>query len=130
MNRLLVVLMAAVLAGAAQAEPARILFHLNQAEQAETLAVVLDEVLRDMPDAQVRVVVHGTAILRFDRDDRLAPEFRALLAKGTRIDACSVSMKRAGVAEGRLVAGIRPVPEGGIARILALQRQGYAYIKI
>lgn len=130
MNRLLVVFMAAVLAGAAHGEPARILFHLNQAEQADTLVTVVEEVLRDMPGAEVRVVVHGSAILRLDRNDRLAPGLRKLLTRGAQVDACSLSVRYRGLALERLVDGVQPVPKGGIAHILALQRQGYAYIKI
>ena len=112
------------------AEPIKVLLHLDQADQAVTLINVVEEITKANPNADVQVVVHGAAITRLRRDDYLSTDFDRIIALGVNIGVCNVSMMRKGLLHSSLLSGVNLLTEGSIARILALQKQGYSYIKI
>jgi intracellular sulfur oxidation DsrE/DsrF family protein len=112
------------------AEPIKVLLHLDQADQAVTLINVVEEITKANPNADVQVVVHGAAITRLRRDDYLSADFERILAQGVNIGVCNVSMMRKGLLHSSLLSDVELLTEGSIARILALQKQGYSYIKI
>ena len=115
------------------AEPIKVLLHLDQADQADqavTLINVVEEITKANPNADVQFVVHGAAITRLRRDDYLSTDFDRIIALGVNIGVCNVSMMRKGLLHSSLLSGVNLLTEGSIARILALQKQGYSYIKI
>ncbi len=112
------------------AEPIKVLLHLDQSDQAVTLISVAEEIIKGNPDVDVQVVVHGAAVTRLRRDDYLNADFQRIVDRGVHIGVCNVSMARKGVLHDSLLSGVELITEGGIARILALQKQGYSYIKI
>lgn len=130
MRNWLALLFSLVFASGACAEPLKVLLHLDQADQAVTLINVIEEITKANPDADVQVVVHGAAVTRLRRDDYLNADFQRVIDRGVHIGVCNVSMLRKGVLHNSLLAGVELITEGGIARILALQKQGYSYIKI
>lgn len=130
MRHVLALLTSMLLVSSACAEPIKVLLHLDQADQAVTLINVVEEITNANPDADVQVVVHGAAVTRLRRDDYLNTDFQRILARGVDIGVCNVSMVRKGLLHSSLLDGVELLTEGSIARILALQKQGYSYIKI
>ena len=130
MRNWIALLFSLVLASGARAEPLKVLLHLDQADQAVTLINVIEEIAKANPDADVQVVVHGAAVTRLRRDDYLNADFQRVIDRGVHIGVCNVSMLRKGVLHSSLLSGVELITEGGIARILALEKQGYSYIKI
>ncbi len=129
-RHLLALLASMLLVANACAEPIKVLLHVDQADQAVTLINVVDEITKANPDADVQVVVHGAAVTRLRRDDYLNADFERILAQGVDIGVCNVSMVRKGLLHSSLLSDVELLTEGSIARILALQKQGYSYIKI
>ncbi len=130
MRKWLALLFSFLLVSGAGAEPMKVLLHLDQMDQAVTLINVAEELVKAEPDADIQVVVHGAAIIRLRRDDNLSADFRRIMDRGVRVGICNMSMLRKGVLHDSLLSGVELIPEGGILRILALQKQGYSYIKI
>lgn len=130
MRNWLVLLFSFLLASGAGAEQIKVLLHLDQADQAVTLINVVEEIIKANPDADVQVVVHGAAVTRLRRDDYLNADFQRIIDRGVHIGVCNVSMTRKGMLHDSILTGVALLTEGGIARILALQKQGYSYIKI
>ena len=130
MRNWLVLLFSLLLVSGAGAEQIKVLLHLDQADQAVTLISVAEEIIKGNPDVDVQVVVHGAAVTRLRRDDYLNADFQRIVDRGVHIGVCNVSMARKGVLHDSLLSGVELITEGGIARILALQKQGYSYIKI
>ena len=133
MRNWLVLLFSFLLVSGAGAEQIKVLLHLDQADQADqavTLINVAEEIIKGNPDVDVQVVVHGAAVTRLRRDDYLNADFQRIVDRGIHIGVCNVSMARKGVLHDSLLSGVELITEGGIARILALQKQGYSYIKI
>ena len=130
MCRWVALLVSILLVSGVCAEPIKVLLHLDQADQAVTLVSVVEEITKTNPDADVHVVVHGAAVTRLRRDDYLNADFQRIIDGGVHIGVCNVSMVRKGLLHSSLLSGVELITEGGIARILALQRQGYSYIKI
>ncbi|MEE9258719.1 MAG: DsrE family protein [Nitrospinaceae bacterium] len=81
----------------------------------------------------VKVVIHGPALLLFDKaevDPGLKEKFDLIIGKGVQPEMCQVSMKLFKKPLDSLVAGL--VPTGhpvAVKRIADLQEQGYLYIK-
>ncbi len=130
MRNWLVLLFSFLPASGAGAEQIKVLLHLDQADQAVTLINVVEEIIKANPDADVQVVVHGAAVTRLRRDDYLNADFQRIIDRGVHIGVCNVSMTRKGMLHDSILAGVELLTEGGIARVLALQKQGYSYIKI
>ncbi|MBK6959829.1 MAG: DsrE family protein [Gammaproteobacteria bacterium] len=130
MRNWLVLLFSLLLVSGAGAEQIKVLLHLDQADQAVTLISVAEEIIKGNPDVDVQVVVHGAAVTRLRLDDYLNADFQRIVARGVHIGVCNVSMARKGLLHDSLLSGVELITEGGIARILALQKQGYSYVKI
>lgn len=86
-----------------------------------------------MDKIDIKVVVHGPALLLFDRDDvdpELKAKLKSVMDMGIEPEMCQVSMKLFGKPLERLVAGFIPTKHPvAVKRIADLQEQGYLYIK-
>ena len=86
--------------------------------------------MKSNPEIQIEVVIHSSAIIRLAKDDGLSTKFEGLLSKGVIIGACSISMLKNNLRLDILIDGVIQLKQGGILRVLELQKQGYSYIKI
>ncbi|MGP0566134.1 DsrE family protein [Nitrospina sp. 32_T5] len=86
-----------------------------------------------MDKIDIKVVVHGPALMLFDRDDvdpELKAKLKSVMDMGVEPEMCQVSMKLFGRPLDRLVAGFIPTEHPvAVKRIADLQEQGYLYIK-
>lgn len=108
----------------------KVVYHLNEREKAIVLVSSIQELLKLNPETQIEVVIHGSAIIRLAKDDGLNDKFEDLLSKGVVIGACSISMLKNDLRPDILADGVVQLKQGGVLRILELQKQGYYYIKI
>jgi len=80
----------------------------------------------------LELVVNGPALKSFVASS-MNPELRQALQElqrdGLAFGACGNTMKAFTVTLDQLPAGARPLPQGGVVRVMELQEQGYAYIR-
>ena len=81
----------------------------------------------------IKVVVHGPALLLFDKetiDPVLKSKLKTVLDKGVKPEMCQVSMKIFKRPLDKLTPGFEPTAHPvAVKRIADLQEQGYLYIK-
>ena len=81
----------------------------------------------------IKVVVHGPALMLFDKDTvdpQLKSKLKTIIDKGVEPEMCQVSMKLFGRPLDKLVSGFIPTAHPvAVKRIADLQEQGYIYIK-
>ncbi len=79
----------------------------------------------------VEVVANGPGLTLLTKDSKQAERIPALIKNGVRMSACGVTMKKMEKKTGKpvaLIEGVQEVP-AGLARIIELQEQGYAYAR-
>ena len=76
--------------------------------------------------------VHGPALKTFVKAD-MDPTVRGLLdrlqTQGLALGACGNTMKGMNVTLEQLPEGTKPLPQGGVVRMMELQEAGYSYIR-
>ena len=80
----------------------------------------------------LELVVNGPALKSFvarSMDAELRQALQELQREGLAFAACGNTMKAFKVTLEQLPAGARPLPQGGVVRVMELQEQGYAYIR-
>jgi uncharacterized protein len=80
----------------------------------------------------LELVVFGPALRHFvtkDIDPDVRQALAALQAQGLVFGACGNTMKGLNVTLEQLAAGARPLPQGGVVRVMELQEQGFAYLR-
>ena len=90
----------------------------------------INEILKSNPDADIKAVVHGPAIIRLAKGDGLNNEFVNLIQNGVEVGACSKSILNQKIEPSIMIDGVTILSKGGVQRIIDLQLQGYIYIKI
>ena len=80
----------------------------------------------------LELVVFGPALRHFvtkDIDPGVKQALEALQVQGLVFGACGNTMKGLNVTLEQLAGGARPLPQGGVVRVMELQEQGFAYIR-
>ncbi|HEY3065892.1 MAG TPA: DsrE family protein [Methylomirabilota bacterium] len=80
----------------------------------------------------LELVVNGPALKSFvasSMDPGLRQALQELQGHGLTFGACGNTMKAFSVTLEQLPAGAKPLPQGGVVRVMELQEQGYAYIR-
>lgn len=119
------------------AAPVRVnvVYHLSDADK---VGFVLGNIVNhlnaigDTKDTDIRLVVHGPALLAFSArsmDVDIEERVVQLRERGLGLEACGNTMKGAGLTLADLASGFVRVEEGGVYRLAALQMEGYAYIR-
>jgi intracellular sulfur oxidation DsrE/DsrF family protein len=78
------------------------------------------------------LVVFGPALRNFvtkDMDPGIRQSLAALQAEGLIFGACGNTMKGFNLTLEQLAGGAKPLPQGGVVRVMELQEQGFAYIR-
>jgi intracellular sulfur oxidation DsrE/DsrF family protein len=78
------------------------------------------------------LVVFGPALRNFvtkDMDSGVRQSLTALQAEGLIFGACGNTMKGFNLTLEQLADGARPLPQGGVVRVMELQEGGFAYIR-
>lgn len=111
-------------------EPLKVVYHLNEKEKTTLLISSVKQLLTSNPNADIKIIIQGAAIIKLAKTDRLRHDFRALLDHGVAIGACSAAILKNEIKPDLMLEGVELLIDGGIQRILQLQAQGYGYIKI
>ena len=80
----------------------------------------------------VELVVFGPALRTFvtkDMDPGIRQALERLQTQGLTFAACGNTMKNFNVTLDQLPEGARPLPQGGVVRLMELQEQGYINIR-
>ena len=113
----------------------RVVYHLSDADKA---SFVLSNIANHLnaigspEDADIRLVVHGPALLAFllksmpvDLEERLIH----LKDLGLKLEACGHTMRGAQLTLADLPGGFVTIEKGGVYRLAELQMAGFAYIR-
>jgi len=116
----------------------KVLYHIDTsdvavAKYAMALAKKHIEAEGGMDKIDLKIVVHGPALMLFDKDDvdpELKSKLKTVMDMGVEPEMCQVSMKLFGHPLEKLVSGFIPTEHPvAVKRIADLQEQGYLYIK-
>lgn len=130
MQQLAAAILALSIAVGCTAETAKIAFHVDQANRVHAMLNYINEVIKRAPDSDIHVILHGSAITRVTDISPFRESLNQLMVKGIKIEACSISAKNRNLRRDMLLDDVIYIEEGAILRLIALQRQGYTYIKI
>jgi uncharacterized protein len=105
--------------------------HVNFAdpERQEDALGNIENILKDVPTAQIEVVCHGKGItLVVTKQSQHAEKMNALMQQGVQFVACENTMRKKAIEKSALVTGVTTVPSGAV-EVLRKQQEGYAYFK-
>ena len=128
--KILMFLVLSVFSTIVASESYKVVYHLNESEKASVLISSVNQLHQSGSVSEIVVIVHGSAITRLSKRDSLSASFENLIQAGVKIGACSISMLKRKMKHDLILDGVSFVKEGGVLRILKLQKQGYDYIKI
>lgn len=112
-------------------EKHRVIFQVTKGENSDQQQVIgqLNNILRALPNAEIEVICHGTALpLVLHAESQVAAGVTDLLGRGVVFAACENTMRRAKASKEDLISGVITVPSA-LAEIILKQEQGWAYIK-
>ncbi|MGP4117411.1 DsrE family protein [Levilactobacillus zymae] len=106
-------------------KPTPVVVHLDDQANVTLAQGNVHNLLTELPGSRVVVVVNGPAVRSF-----LTPSWRAFLTAlpEVEVDACANALRANGILAEQLPAGVTVVP-AGVARIVELEQQGFAYLK-
>jgi len=88
----------------------------------------IENILKEVGDAQIEVVCHGDGITLVEKKAKLADSVQALVKKGVRFVACENTMKKKSLGKEDLVTGTDTVPSGAV-EVIRKQSEGYGYFR-
>lgn len=105
-------------------------FHVNfgDAERHKHGLNNIENILKEVGDAQIEVVCHGEGITMVEKKSKLADSVQALVKKGVRFVACENTMTKKSLDKDDLAVGIATVPSGAV-EVLRKQSDGYGYFR-
>jgi intracellular sulfur oxidation DsrE/DsrF family protein len=116
----------------------RIVYHLDEASLDKTQFALgnLENHVKGVggfPHIEaIELVVHGPALRHFvtaGMDPGVREALERLQTQGLVFGACGNTMRGLNITLEQLPHGARPLPQGGVVRIMELQEQGYVYIR-
>ena len=106
----------------------KIVFHIDQADRWPATFGNLNNLTRDYPDANIRVVANGSGIYALTSQSDLLEKLEHFADKHVTIQACNNALKEHHVDPATLPAFVEVVPAGVVA-VAQAQQEGFAYIK-
>ncbi len=116
----------------------KVLYHIDGSDVGTAkyaMALILKHIEAEggLDKIDIKVVVHGPALMLFDRetvDPALKAKLKQVIDKGVEPEMCQVSMKLFNRPLDKLTPGFQPTGHPvAVKRIAELQEQGYLYIK-
>lgn len=106
----------------------KVVFHVGQAQNWPFVLSNLRNVTNDWPQAQLRVVVDGSAVLVLQGQNSLTDELGAVAAKGVTVQVCPNALAEHKI-DPATIPSYATTTLGGVVALVTAQREGYAYIK-
>ena len=88
----------------------------------------IENILKEVGDAQIEVVCHGEGITLVEKKAKVADSVQVLIKKGVRFMACENTMKKKSLGNEDLVTGTATVPSGAV-EVIRKQNDGYGYFR-
>src|SRR5712691_8005823 len=116
----------------------RVVYHLDEAgsDKAKFVLGNIENHIRGVGGPEhveaIELVVHGPALGDFVTarwDPALKAALDRLQSQGLALGACGNTMKAFNITLAELPQGTRPLPQGGVLRVMELQEQGFVYIR-
>ncbi len=107
----------------------RVVVQVSDLDKVDGALISCRNLLDDMPDAEVEVVFHQSAIEALRRGTPREGGVRDLMARGASIVACRNSMRARNMGEDELIAGVSIV-KAGVGEIVRRQAEGWIYLKL
>lgn len=106
----------------------KLVLHVDQADHWPAAFGNLNNVTRDYPDVEIRVVANGAGIYAFVGQSDLREKFDQFAATGVTFQVCHNALKEHHVEAATLPDYANVVPAGVVA-LAEAQHDGFAYIK-
>jgi len=115
----------------ATASQSKVVLHLNT-PQKMTMLVNNVKSLREKlgPTADIVVVINGPAVIRFSTLAQSREQLDELLTEKAEVMICSYAMNNRSLGRVQLLEGTTYLENGGVVKLVELQHNGYAYIKL
>jgi len=124
----LVILLFTNMASAKQ--PAKVAIHINNPLKMTMLVNNVKNMRKVLgPEAKIIVVVNGPAVARFTKMSQSRAQLDSILSDNAEVAICSIALKNKKIAKSSLYKGMNYLENGGAAKLVELQHEGYAYIK-
>ncbi len=113
----------------------KVVYHLNNPEQASDALRNIRNHLKDRPDSDIHVVTHGGGINFLLKDAKdsfeepFAPQVDALHEKGVSFFVCNNTLLGRKIAPDALIPGTKIVPAGALEVVRLQCDEGFAYFK-
>lgn len=130
MRLLVFFLLSLVITANTHAETLKVVYHINEIEKTQTLMNSIGAILEAKKETEIKVVFQGSAIVRLGVDSDMKATIKSFIQRGVSFGACSISLINKSLSPSLLIEGVEIINDGGVIRILQLQKQGYGYIKI
>jgi len=110
--------------------PAKVVLHINNPLKMTMLVNNVKNLRATFgKKASIYVVVNGPAVARFTTLSESATQLQSLLSEKAQVGVCSIALKNRNLVKKHLRSGTTYLEDGGVAKLVTLQHQGYAYIK-
>ncbi len=80
-------------------------------------------------DAIITIVVNGPAVARFSTVFSSRSQLDEILKQNVTVNICSFALKNKRIKKKQLFDGVNYLEDGGVAKLVELQQNGYVYIK-
>ncbi len=107
----------------------RVVVQVSDINNIDQTLTSCNNLINEIPEAEVEVVFHQSAINAVIRDSSVESRIRDLMRRGVAIVACRNSMRSRNITEDRLIDGVKIV-NAGVAEIVRKQAEGWVYLKL
>jgi intracellular sulfur oxidation DsrE/DsrF family protein len=114
----------------AAASKDKVVLHVNTPEKMTMLVNNVKNLREKLgPEADIVVVINGPAVIRFSTLADSRDQLDELLTEKAEIMICSYAMSNRNLTRVQLLDGTQFLENGGVAKLVELQQDGYVYIK-
>jgi intracellular sulfur oxidation DsrE/DsrF family protein len=114
----------------AAADQDKVVLHVNTPQKMTMLVNNVKNLRSKLgPDADIAVVINGPAVIRFSTLAESREQLDELLTEKAEVMICSYAMSNRNLTRVQLLEGTQFLENGGVAKLVELQQDGYVYIK-
>ncbi|GAB6944125.1 DsrE family protein [Vulcanisaeta sp. JCM 14467] len=107
----------------------RVVVQVSDIDSVDQAITSCNNLINEMPDAEVEVVFHQSAINAVVKGSRVEERIKELMRRGVTVVACRNSMRSRNITEDQLIEGVKIV-NAGVAEIVRRQAEGWYYLKL
>ena len=113
------------------ADKSRVVLHLSNQHKLHVLVNNVTNIRAAYGDrVEIIAVINGPAVTKFAKFSNTEEQIQTMLKLNTEVSVCSLAMSNKKILREQLLEGVTYLEQGGVAKLIELQEQGYSYIKI